>query len=226
MSLWGPPGPPGTRTAPLAEDYRETPLWWDDTTFPTPAESALPATADVVVVGAGFTGLAAAAQMASHGKHTVVVESAAVGEGASGRNAGMIHAGVRRDIGFLERKHGTAGKALHDASVDAYAFVARTAAATAPDAHYTQSGWLHLAHRASRMKGLRKDEAERRHVLGESTVMLEEPALESEAPCRGFFGGMLTDNGASIHPARYLAALARMSLTGGAAIHAHTQVSS
>jgi glycine/D-amino acid oxidase-like deaminating enzyme len=226
MSLWGPPGPPGTRTAPLADDYRETPLWWDDTSFPTVDESALPATADVVVVGAGFTGLTAAARMASHGKHTVVVDSAALGEGASGRNAGMIHAGVRRDIAFLERKHGAAGKALHDASVEAYAFVARTAAAAAPDAHYTQSGWLHLAHRASRMKGLRKDEVERRQLLGESTVMLEEPALESEAPCRGFFGGMLTDNGASIHPARYLAGLARMSLASGAAIHTHTQVRS
>ena len=46
MSLWATPGPPGTRTAPLAEDYRETPLWWDDTTFPAldriPAPSELP----------------------------------------------------------------------------------------------------------------------------------------------------------------------------------------
>jgi glycine/D-amino acid oxidase-like deaminating enzyme len=224
MSLWDTLGPPGTRTAALAEDYRETPLWWDDTTFPTLAESPLPATADVVIVGAGFTGLTAAARIGSHGKHAVVVDSGALGEGASGRNAGMVHAGVRRDIAFLERKYGRAGKALHDASVEAYAFVARTAAAAAPDAHYTQSGWLHLAHRASRMKGLRKEEAERRQLLGESTVMLEEPALESEAPCRGFFGGMLTDNGASIHPARYLAGIARMSLANGAAIHAHTRV--
>ena len=226
MSLWATPGPPGTRTAPLAEDYRETPLWWDDTTFPAAGAQPLPASADVVVVGAGFTGLTAAARITAHGKHAVVVDSGALGEGASGRNAGMIHAGVRRDIAFLERKNGAAGRALHDASVEAYAFVATTAAAAAPDAHYTQSGWLHLAHRASRMKRLRTEEAERRQLLGEQTVMLEEPALESEAPCRGFFGGMLTDNGASIHPARYLAGLARLSVANGAAIHEHTQVRS
>jgi glycine/D-amino acid oxidase-like deaminating enzyme len=196
MSLWSPPGPPGKRVAPLAEDYRETPLWWDDTSFPVIAESPLPASADVVVIGAGFTGLAAAARIASHGKHVIVLDTGALGEGASGRNAGMIHAGVRRDVAFLERKHGAAGRALHDASVEAYAFVARTAATAAPDALYSQSGWLHLAHRESRMKGLRKDEAERRQRLGEGTVMLEEDALESETPCRGFHGGMLTDNGA------------------------------
>ena len=226
MSLWSPPGPPGKRTAPLAEDYRETPLWWDDTTFPAIGESALPVRADVVVVGAGFTGLAAAARLGSHGLEAVVVDSGALGEGASGRNAGMVHGGVRRDLAFLERKHGAAGRALHDASVEAYSFVAATAATAAPDAMYTQSGWLHLAHRKSRMTGLRKEETERRQRLGESTVMLEAAALESEAPCRGFFGGMLTDNGASIHPARYLAGLARLSLAGGAAVHAHTQVTS
>ena len=44
--------------------------------------------------------------------------------------------------------------------------------------------------------------------------MLEEATLASETPCRGFFGGMLTSNGASIHPARYLAGLARLSLGG------------
>ena len=117
MSLWSTPGPPGRRSAPLAEDYRETPLWWDDTTFPTIGESALPVRADVVVVGAGFTGLAAAARLSAHGLQAVVVDSGSLGEGASGRNAGMIHAGVRRDRAFLERKHGAAGLALHDASV-------------------------------------------------------------------------------------------------------------
>jgi glycine/D-amino acid oxidase-like deaminating enzyme len=225
MSLPSPPGQQRNRAAPLAGDYRETPLWWDDTTLPTFGESPLPVSADVVVVGAGFTGLAAAARLGSHGLHAVVVDSGAIGEGASGRNAGMVHAGVRRDLDFLERKHGAAGRALHDASVEAYSFVAQTAATAAPDAMYSQSGWLRLAHRASRMSGLRTEAAERQRI-GESTVMLEGVALERETPSRGLFGGMLTDNGASIHPARYLAGLARLSLASGAAVHEHTRVSS
>jgi len=223
MSLSSPPGQRSKRAAPLAEDYCETPLWWDDTTFPTMGESPLPVSADVVVVGAGFTGLAAAARLGSHALNAVVVDSGALGEGASGRNAGMIHGGVRRDLAFLERKHGAAGRALHDASVEAYSFVAETAAAAAPDAMYRQSGWLHLAHRESRMSGLRTEAAERQRI-GESTVMLEAADLKSETPSRGFFGGMLTDNGASIHPARYLAGLARLSLASGAGVHAHTRV--
>jgi glycine/D-amino acid oxidase-like deaminating enzyme len=100
--------------------------------------------------------------------------------------------------------------------------VARTAKAVAPDAAYTQCGWLHLAHRPSRMKHLRESEADRREHLGQATVMLEAAALEAESPCVGFYGGMLTDDGASIHPARYLSGLARLVL-GGAEIHAHTR---
>ncbi len=223
MSIWSTPGPPGRRMAPLAEGYRETPLWWDDVSFPALSETPLPQSADAVVIGAGFTGLTAAAKLAEHGKHVVVVDSCALGEGASGRNAGMIHAGVRRDVAALERRHGAAGRALHDASVEAYALVARTAESAAPDAYYTQCGWLHLAHRASRMKHLRQSEVDRRTHLGEATVMLEEAALEAEAPCNGFHGGMLTDNGASIHPARYLAGLARIAVGAGAEVHEHTR---
>jgi glycine/D-amino acid oxidase-like deaminating enzyme len=223
MSIWSPPGPPGTRHAPLAEGYRETPLWWDDTAFPALPDNPLPSAADAVVIGAGFTGLAAAARLAERGRHVVVVDSGGLGEGASGRNAGMIHGGVRRDVASLERRYGAAGRALHDASVEAYAFVARTAASVAPDAGYAQCGWLHLAHRRSRMKALRRSEIDRRMRLGEATVILESAALEEEAPCRGFHGGLLTDNGASIHPARYLAGLARLAHSNGAEVHQHTR---
>src|ERR1700680_660563 len=224
MSIWSPPRPASTRAAPLAEDYRETPVWWDDTTFPELPDRPLPKTADAVVVGAGFTGLAAESKLAKHGKHVVVVDGGALGEGASGRNAGMVHGGVRRDVATLERQYGAAGRALHDASVEAFAFVGRTAATAAPDARYEQSGWLHLAHRRSRMQKLRRSEVERRVHLGEATVILEAAALEEESPARGFYGALLTDNGASIHPARYLAGLARLALGHGAEVHDHTRV--
>ena len=69
MSIWSPPGPPGKRTAPLAEDYRETPLWWDDTTFPDARRIGASRNAPMwSSSGAGFTGLAAAARLASHGQ--------------------------------------------------------------------------------------------------------------------------------------------------------------
>ena len=49
-----------------------------------------PHTADVVVIGGGIIGCAAAATMADRGARVVVVEATAIGAGASGRNLGAI----------------------------------------------------------------------------------------------------------------------------------------
>ena len=155
----------------------------------------------------------------------VVVDAGALGEGASGRNAGMIHGGVRRDVAFLERKYGAAGRALHDASVEAYAFVAQDCChgGAGCDVHAVRLA----APRAPQVADEGAARATRSNAgtrLGEATVMLEEAALESETPCRGFHGGMLTDNGASIHPAGTSPDWRASSLASGAEVHPHTQV--
>ncbi len=49
-----------------------------------------PAQADVVVIGGGIIGSAAAAIMADRGAAVVLVEETAIGAGASGRNLGAI----------------------------------------------------------------------------------------------------------------------------------------
>ncbi len=58
--------------------------------------------ADVIIVGAGYTGLNAAITLAEAGRTVVVVEQNRVGWGASGRNGGQLHSGQRRDQGHLE----------------------------------------------------------------------------------------------------------------------------
>src|SRR5687767_6323409 len=52
--------------------------------------SQSPTDADVVVIGGGIIGCAAAAVMADRGAAVVLVEETAIGAGASGRNLGAI----------------------------------------------------------------------------------------------------------------------------------------
>ncbi len=56
--------------------------------------STLPATADVVVVGAGFSGAFAAHHLARAGLRTVVIEANTPASGASGRLCGLALAGI------------------------------------------------------------------------------------------------------------------------------------
>jgi len=59
-------------------------------------------TADVCVIGAGFTGLSAALNLAELGMSVVVLEAERVGYGASGRCGGLIGSGQRKDVLEME----------------------------------------------------------------------------------------------------------------------------
>ncbi|MFT4253100.1 MAG: FAD-binding oxidoreductase, partial [Caulobacter sp.] len=82
--------------------------WYAATATPFDPLPALAgeATADVCIVGAGYTGLGAALELASRGVSVVVLEAAQVGSGASGRNGGQVHAGQRNDQAWLEKTLG------------------------------------------------------------------------------------------------------------------------
>ncbi|MGG7517690.1 NAD(P)/FAD-dependent oxidoreductase [Allorhizobium undicola] len=62
--------------------------------------------ADVCVIGAGFTGISAALQLAENGYKVVVLEAARIGFGASGRNGGQIVNGYSRDLEAIARRYG------------------------------------------------------------------------------------------------------------------------
>ena len=64
--------------------------------------------AGVCVVGAGFTGLSAALELAERGHDVVVVEAARVGWGASGRNGGQIVNGLNAGLETIGRRYGRA----------------------------------------------------------------------------------------------------------------------
>src|SRR5512132_4574504 len=80
----------------------------------TPAAEPLPVTrplegdrrADVVIVGAGYTGLSAALHLAERGADVVVLDAAEPGWGGSGRNGGQVIPGLKDDPDELEKTFG------------------------------------------------------------------------------------------------------------------------
>ena len=65
-----------------------------------------PIEADVVVVGAGFSGLSAALELAQRGLSVVVLEADRIGSGASGRNGGQAIVGYASGQGPFEQQLG------------------------------------------------------------------------------------------------------------------------
>src|SRR5690349_14536046 len=85
----------GQRDDPLLSDPRSHGLW-AQTAPPAPPTLALTGdrTADVVVIGGGYTGLSTALHLAERGTHVILLEGAEIGFGGSGRNVGLVNAGM------------------------------------------------------------------------------------------------------------------------------------
>ena len=101
--------------------------YWQATmpALPDRRGATLPDTADVVVVGGGFTGLSAARRSAELGASVVLLEAERLGWGASTRNGGMIHPGYKTPLSGLIKQHGPErGERLYRESIDAYEHVA------------------------------------------------------------------------------------------------------
>lgn len=75
---------------------------------PAPARPALAGErkVEVCIVGAGFTGLSAAIELAERGHEVLVLEAAKVGWGASGRNGGQIVNGLNASLATIEGRYG------------------------------------------------------------------------------------------------------------------------
>jgi glycine/D-amino acid oxidase-like deaminating enzyme len=183
----------------------------------------LPASADVVVVGAGYCGTVAAAELARRGRSAVVVEAGPIGAGASTRNGGMVIPELKHGPRWLTRKYGALGGELVDAVFDAFALVERVVDEWSIDCDYRRTGGLLLAHHERHVPGLEDDVDEWRDLLGEEATFLTRDELHTEIGTSEYHAGLLVERTGGLHPAKYHAGLVRHALEAGAALHAHTR---
>jgi glycine/D-amino acid oxidase-like deaminating enzyme len=189
--------------------------------FPLGLEGPLPRQADVVVVGSGYTGMAAAREAAGRGREVVVLEAESLGWGASTRNAGMVHPGFKVSVAKLVRMPG--GRSLYRSSVDAYQYVRDVIDSEAIECGFVDGGQLHLAPAASHARALRETGRLYREALGVDAKFFSPADLGNEVSCSGFQGGLLVATGGGLQPAQYWAGLARAALSRGVRAFDHVR---
>src|SRR4051812_38383484 len=90
----------------FTDDFKPSPYWWERVPRPVLAETALPVSADVVIIGSGYTGLSAALEIARGGRDTLVLDAEDAGFGCSTRNGGQISTSVKPSYEDLAKRHG------------------------------------------------------------------------------------------------------------------------
>src|ERR1700678_3478709 len=120
--------------------------WLTTVKMPASAVRALASSADVAIIGAGFTGLSAAAALAKRGAKVVVLESEAIGWGASSRNAGMVLTGLKLGVNKLISTYGRElTRRMYAASLETIDMVERIVKEENIACDFSRTGHLEVA---------------------------------------------------------------------------------
>jgi gamma-glutamylputrescine oxidase len=183
--------------------------------------------ADVVIIGAGYTGLSAAHHIAKSGLQPIVLEANQPGWGASGRNGGVVTAKFRLSFRDIDAAHGRAmARRMYEIahqSVDIVEELVSEFGIAA--ARLTRSGQVKAAHNHATLQAA-VDEAEwmKREMGDDEVRVLDAHQVRDETGSGVFVGGVLNPTSGGIHPLNYLRGLVEGLSRQGVAIFQDTPV--
>lgn len=200
---------------------------WEVSASPAPMTKPLvdDITADVVIVGAGFTGCSAALHLAAGGRHPVVLEAAEIGFGGSGRNVGLVNAGLwimpdQVPVALGDRFGERLLRQLGDAPQLVFDIIERFGISCEARRH----GTLHCAvgHRGATEIQERARQWQRR---GADIELLDAEAAARLIGSKAYAGALLDRRTGTMQPLAYVRGLAENAIRLGARIHTRSAMS-
>lgn len=198
--------------------------YWLDTAkpFASAAPGGPEGTADVAVVGAGFTGLSAALALAKKGAKVVVLEADRVAGAASGRNGGMCNNGFAQDYGGMVQKFGAERANMlyraFDAGVDK---VEAIIAEEGIDCHFARVGKLKVAAKPEHYEKIVRSQELLARSVDPETRLVTPADLPGEIGSDRFHGGMLYEKSANMHMGMFGQGLAEAVVRHGGQVFEH-----
>ncbi|HEX8595426.1 MAG TPA: FAD-binding oxidoreductase [Pseudomonas sp.] len=199
---------------------------WEKLTPQRPEAQALRGelTVDVCVIGAGITGLSAAVHLLEQGKRVAVLEAHRTGHGGSGRNVGLVNAGLWIPPDEIEAGFGEAiGSQLNQMLGAAPALVFSLIDKYGIDCQLRREGTLHMAHNAKGAADLhsREQQWQRR---GAPVELLTGKECEEATGTTKITAALLDRRAGTINPMAYTSGLAAAVARLGGQLFDHSPV--
>jgi len=202
------------------------PYWWDEAPRRVEEPVELPKQVDVLIVGAGFSGLNAARVLARSGKTVLVCEAGFIGYGASTRNGGMLGpsfhklgvAGLKAHYG-AERTHGILRE-----SINLVGFIKSLLDEEDIDCDFRQVGRFRCASRPSHYEDMTREVAEQIEATGIEAEMIPRERVREEIGSDRFYGGVRYQIDGLLHPGKYHDGLVRVVRCVGGVVAPETKV--
>ncbi|MGL5997484.1 MAG: NAD(P)/FAD-dependent oxidoreductase [Pseudomonas proteolytica] len=179
--------------------------------------------ADVCVIGGGFTGVNTAIELAQRGLSVILLEARRIGWGASGRNGGQLIRGIGHDVSGFARHVGEEGvRYLQRAGIDSVALVGERIREHSIDCDL-RWGFCELANTPTQFAAF-KGEQDSLAALGyQPETRLVAAQDMAQVVGSGLYAGGLVDMGSGhLHPLNLVLGEARVAEALGVRIFEHS----
>jgi glycine/D-amino acid oxidase-like deaminating enzyme len=210
----------------FSDDVKLTPWWWEAAAPRPEGATVLPASADVAIIGAGYSGLSAALTLARAGREVVVVDAQAPGHGASTRNGGQCGSGSQKfTAAQLIANHGE--KKARELIAEGVAMLRHLGDFIEDEGiacHFSRVGRFRGAALPRHYEKLARDMEDMRKLAGVESHMVSRTEQHAEVGSEYYHGGAVLPNDASLHPALYHQGLLQRSEEAGVRVVGYTPV--
>ncbi|NVK18422.1 MAG: FAD-binding oxidoreductase [Methylocystaceae bacterium] len=179
---------------------------------------------DVAVIGAGFTGLSAALHLAQKGISVAVLEANEIGHGGSGRNVGLVNAGLwLKPAEVIARTGEKTGERLIKFLGEAPAEVFNLVQKYDMECEAKTNGTLHCAPNVKGVKDL-EDRLQQWQDQGAPVTLLDQSQTTDALGTDRYKAALLDKRAGTVQPLSYACGLARAAMSHGVKIYEKSAV--
>ncbi len=200
------------------------PYWWEGLDD-LPLDDVLPTRCDLLVIGAGYTGLSGAIAAHDAGAKVVVVDAGTPGKGASTRNGGMFGAHPKLSWSNLAARFGPeTADGLFAEAAPALEWAKALIEQENINCDMQQTGRIQLAWTTAQFAAQQQLLRDVRAKSGVEIEALDRQDLGQEITTERYFGGIVFPQHCAIHPAKFHRGLLRAALGRGIPVVTHAEV--
>lgn len=204
---------------------QSTPYWWQAAPVGPVPQQPLANKLDVLIVGAGYAGLAAGLSLTRAGRSVAAFDAMSPGEGASSRNGGITSGSIRPDYATLSRRFGEK-KAL---AIEAEGKIAREflydfIEVERLDCDFQLTGLFRGAIGHEQYASMARGAETLAKRLGIESYAVPHDEQRNYIGTDFYRGGTVRMDIGGLNPAKFHAELLRVALAAGLTVHANTPV--
>ncbi|MBT5383893.1 MAG: FAD-binding oxidoreductase, partial [Kordiimonadaceae bacterium] len=206
--------------------FKNLPYWHSNTELLSIPLTYIPKKIDVAIVGGGYTGLATALHLLRAGKSVVLFDAMKLGDGASGKNGGMVGPSLHKlGLEGLTRAYGKQ-KAINilQEGLNAIKYFQDFIKLEKIECDFKMTGRFRGITNQVALDSVLRD-SERLSILkGFKFEELKNSDIQSEIGSNLYHGGIVYHQDGGLHPQKLVASLTEKIISLGATIHQNTLV--